>query len=113
MNNADFVRSIVDDSRNLAKASRTPHVVLLGTKLDDGKGFFICDVPEEIVAKGLTAVDVIRYVTRLAGGGGGGSPTRAEGGCKDGDRVDEAIKLTKDHYVELYGLTKKDKEKER
>ena len=45
----------------------------------------------EAVKKGVHAGNIIREVTKLAGGSGGGKPDMAQGGGKDASKLDEAI----------------------
>ena len=39
----------------------------------------------------ISAGDVIKYVSTLAGGNGGGKPTFAEGGIKDSSKTDDIL----------------------
>jgi alanyl-tRNA synthetase len=87
---------------------QSEHIILLGCILKDGKGCFVCDVSEGVTSKGLTAIDIIKHATGLCGGSGGGRLTRAEGGCKDGGMVGEAIEATKLYIIEKYGIRSKE-----
>ena len=46
---------------------------------------------KDAVAKGAHAGNIIREVTAIAGGKGGGKPDMAQGGGKDKDKIEEAI----------------------
>ncbi len=62
----------------------------------DGKIAFLATATKDAVAKGVHAGMVIKEITKLAGGSGGGKPDMAQGGGKDIDKVDEAIAAAKD-----------------
>ena len=46
---------------------------------------------KEAVAKGAHAGLIMKEVTKIAGGSGGGKPDSARGGGKDASKVDEAL----------------------
>jgi len=45
------------------------------------------------VARGLHAGDLIKHIAQPLGGSGGGKPTLAQAGGKNGDRLDESLAL--------------------
>ena len=59
--------------------------------LTDGKLMFLASATKNAVAKGVHAGNIIREVTKLAGGSGGGKPDMAQGGGKDASKTDEAL----------------------
>jgi len=65
-------------------------VIVLGSNAG-GKAAFAAGVSDDLVARGLHAGQLIGQVARIAGGGGGGKPQRAQAGGKDGGKVPEAI----------------------
>ena len=58
---------------------------------DDGKISFFCKVGPEALKLGAHAGNLVREVAKVAGGGGGGSPTFAQAGGKGIERIDEAL----------------------
>ncbi len=65
-------------------------VVVLGSE-SGGKACFVAVVSEDCVAQGVHAGRLIGAIARVAGGGGGGQPGRAQAGGRDGTKVAEAI----------------------
>jgi alanyl-tRNA synthetase len=72
------------------KSRLTPAVVVLGSS-SEGKAHLIASVDQSAVDRGLSAVDLIREIAPLVGGGGGGRPTMARAGGSDPDQLDAAI----------------------
>lgn len=68
-------------------------VVVLGSE-SGGKACFAAVVSEDCVARGIHAGRLIGAVAKIAGGGGGGQPGRAQAGGRDGARVGQAIAET-------------------
>ena len=56
-----------------------------------GKAHFVAAVSSDLVERGLHAGKLIGQVARVAGGGGGGQPHKAQAGGKQPDKVPEAI----------------------
>lgn len=71
------------------KADGALAVLLCGVK--DGKISFVCMANKDAVAKGVAAGKIIKGVSAIAGGSGGGKPDMARGGGKDVSKVDEAL----------------------
>jgi len=69
-------------------------VVVLGTIWQD-KPSFVANVSSDLVAKGYNAGNIVREVSKVAGGGGGGKANFAQAGGKDAGKLDEALKLVK------------------
>ncbi len=67
-------------------------IVVLGASIE-GKPSLVAAVTPDLVSKGYDAVNLIRPVARVVGGGGGGRPTLAQAGGKDVSRLGEAISL--------------------
>jgi alanyl-tRNA synthetase len=57
----------------------------------DGKIAFLATATKEAVAKKVHAGMVIKEITAIAGGSGGGKPDMAQGGGKDAAKIDEAL----------------------
>ena len=47
---------------------------------------------KEAVSKGIHAGNIIKEVTKIGNGSGGGRPDMAQGGIKDNSKLDEIIK---------------------
>jgi len=57
----------------------------------DGRITFLATATKDAVAKGAHAGMVIKQITAICGGSGGGKPDMAQGGGKDADKIDEAL----------------------
>ncbi len=66
-------------------------VVTVIASCNDDKITFVAGASKEAIASGAHAGNIIREVTAIAGGKGGGKPEMAQGGGKDKDKVSEAI----------------------
>ena len=69
-------------------------VVILG-RAEAEKASILVAVTEDLKGK-LPAGDLVREVSKIIGGGGGGRPDLAEAGGKDPSRLDEAIRAALD-----------------
>ena len=69
-------------------------VIVLGAVIGD-RPMFIAAVTPDLVAKGYNAGDIVKQVSKVAGGGGGGKPSFAQAGGKDKNKIDEALGLVK------------------
>ncbi len=87
----DNLRGMLDQVR----ARISSGVVVLGST-SEGKACFVASVSDDLVKKGLHAGKLIGQVAKLAGGGGGGQPQKAQAGGKDGAKAEEAIRKTPD-----------------
>jgi alanyl-tRNA synthetase len=72
------------------KARLAPAAVVLGSSAD-GKVHLIASLDQPVVDRGLSAVDLIREIAPLVGGGGGGRPTMARAGGRDPGQLEAAI----------------------
>lgn len=68
----------------------TSGVVMLGGAAD-GKAAFVAYVTEDWVKRGVHAGKLVAEIARIAGGGGGGQPGKAQAGGKQPDKVPEAM----------------------
>ena len=55
---------------------------------------------KEAIAKGIKAGDVIKNITAIVGGKGGGKPDSAMGGGSDVSKLDEALKAVESYVNE-------------
>jgi alanyl-tRNA synthetase len=80
----------------LRDADDSVAAVLAAVSASDGKITFIASCGKGAVAAGIKAGDLIKTVTRLTGGSGGGKPDSAMGGGKDSSRLGEAFAFVKE-----------------
>lgn len=86
--NAETLREMTDLFRQRYKSG----VVVLGTSME-GKPLLIAAVTEDLVERGLHAGNLIKHVAQPIGGGGGGKPTLAQAGGKNGEHLEDALAL--------------------
>jgi len=80
---ADFIRDRLESA-----------IVVLGAVSGD-RPVFIAAVTPDLVAKGYNAGEIVKQVSKVAGGGGGGKANFAQAGGKDKNKLDEALRLVK------------------
>jgi alanyl-tRNA synthetase len=84
--NMDMLREIGDWLKDKLGSG----IVVLGAVLGDKPNLVVMVTPD-LVERGYDAVQIIRPIARLIGGGGGGRPTIAQAGGKDVARLAEAL----------------------
>ena len=70
---------------------KAANIVALLAAVNDGKITFLATCGKDAVAKGIKAGDIIREVTPICGGKGGGKPDSAMGGGTDVVKLDDAL----------------------
>jgi len=90
--NMDTLRVMADRFRQAYPSG----VVVLGSNSGD-KPMIIAAITDDLVKRGLNAEELVKTVAQVIGGSGGGRPTLAQAGGKDGSRLEEALA-----QVELY-----------
>ena len=75
-------------------------VVAVIASVNGEKITFQCVCGKEAVGRGVKAGDIIRAITAIAGGKGGGKPDSAMGGGNDVSKLDEALSAVKDLVAE-------------
>ncbi|MEE8373819.1 MAG: alanine--tRNA ligase-related protein, partial [Dehalococcoidia bacterium] len=65
-------------------------VIVLGAVWDDRPNF-LAMVTSDLVARGLSAGEIVKKVAQETGGGGGGKPLMAQGGGKDVTKLEQAL----------------------
>ncbi|MFU8772281.1 MAG: alanine--tRNA ligase, partial [Anaerolineales bacterium] len=65
-------------------------VVVLAA-INDDRPIIIAAVTEDLVIRGLNAVDLVRYIAEPLGGGGGGRPSMAQAGGRHSENLDEIL----------------------
>ena len=96
---ADGLRKTGDFLRDKA-----PNIVAVLCSVQDGKITFLAVCGANAVKAGVKAGDVIRKVTAICGGSGGGKPDSAMGGGRDAMKVDDALAVVDDFVAEKLGL---------
>ncbi len=85
--NADSLRLMVDRFR---QHYPTAGVVVLGS-VTEGRPVIIAGVTEDLVSRGINAIELIKHVAAPVGGGGGGKPSLAQAGGKDASQLEAAL----------------------
>ena len=75
---------------------KEPAVVAVLSSINGEKVTFLAVCGKEAVAKGIKAGDLVKLVSGICGGKGGGKPDSAMGGGKDVSKMDEALASVKD-----------------
>lgn len=86
--NVDDLRSMGDKLRD-----KFEDVVVVLSTAEEGKVSVVGMASKQAVAKGAHAGNIIKEVTKKAGGSGGGRPDMAQGGIKDAAKLDEALSV--------------------
>ena len=95
---ADRLRKMGDFLRD-----KDPRVVAVLTAVKEGKITFLAVCGKDAVAKGVKAGDIIKSVTSICGGRGGGKPDSAMGGGSDVLKLDDALATVDDFVAEKLG----------
>ena len=90
--------STVDDMRKLSDAikEKSNICVCVFAADTDGKISFIATASAEAVKKGVHCGKIIKEITAICGGSGGGKPDSAQGGGKLHEKIDDALKHVDD-----------------
>lgn len=83
---ADEMKSMADK----VKAEVENSVAVMGA-LTDGKITFVAMASKGAVKKGVHCGNIIKEITAIAGGRGGGKPDMAQGGGQDASKIDDAL----------------------
>ncbi|MBQ7751356.1 MAG: alanine--tRNA ligase [Clostridia bacterium] len=84
---ANDLRTLSDDIK-----AKMPTVAVVLCANTDGRITFLATASKDAVAKGVHSGMIIKEITAVAGGSGGGKPDMAQGGGKLADKIDEALK---------------------
>ena len=82
----DEIKTVCDN----AKAKSENSLVVIGAETD-GKITFVAMATKGAVSCGVHCGNIIKEITAIAGGRGGGKPDMAQGGGKDADKIDNAL----------------------
>jgi alanyl-tRNA synthetase len=84
---AETLRQMVDRYR---QQFPTNGVVVLGS-VSEGRPTIIAGITEDLISKGLNAVELIKFISSPLGGGGGGKPTLAQWFGKDATKLSQTL----------------------
>ena len=101
---ADEMRRVGDFLRDKA-----PNLVAVFAAVEEGKITFFAVCGKNAVEKGVKAGDLIKQVTAMTGGKGGGKPDFAMGGGKDTLMLDNALAMVDNFVAIKLGLLKEEK----
>ena len=96
---SDRLRKMGDFLRDKSQA-----VVAVLSAVKDGKITFLAVCGKDAVQKGVKAGDLIKHVTAICGGKGGGKPDSAMGGGTDVLKLDDALATVDDFVSGKLGL---------
>jgi alanyl-tRNA synthetase len=96
---ADKLRQMGDFLRD-----KDDSIVAVLSSVADEKITFLAVCGAAAVAAGIKAGDLIKTITKLCGGSGGGKPDSAMGGGKDLSKLDDALAAVDDFVIEKLGL---------
>ena len=86
--------SSADEIRSMAESIKAENTSAVAVLAASGEKITFCAAAgKDAIAKGVHAGNIIREVTKAAGGSGGGKPDMAQGGGKERDKVDAAIAM--------------------
>ena len=83
---------------------KAANVVAVLAAVNGGKITFVAACGKEAVGLGIKAGDIIKQVSAIAGGSGGGKPDSAMGGGKDMLKLDDALASVDDFVAVKLGL---------
>ena len=78
-------------------------IVAVLAAVNDDKITFLASCGKGAVAQGIKAGDIIKHVTKICGGSGGGKPDSAMGGGKDILKLDDALAAVDDFVAAKLG----------
>ncbi|AIF51476.1 alanine--tRNA ligase [Pelosinus sp. UFO1] len=88
INDPDGLRTVADMVRNRL----TCGIVTLGS-INGDKVNFVAMVTKEAIAKGIHAGNIVKEVSKITGGGGGGRPDMAQAGGKNPEKLADALQF--------------------
>jgi len=97
---AETLRQMVDRFR--VKYPEKGIAVLASVK--DGRPTIITGSTADLAARGINAIELVKFVAAPLGGGGGGKPTLAQAGGKDASQLDTALESVESWVKEKLDL---------
>jgi alanyl-tRNA synthetase len=80
--------------KELTLDTQNPTLAILGSRVGGGK-LMIATTEDTIASERYNAVDILRQISPLISGGGGGRPTFAQGGGSNSEGLDDALNEAK------------------
>jgi alanyl-tRNA synthetase len=93
---ADAMRKLGDTLRE-----REPKIVAVFASVTSDKATFFTFCGKNAVSAGVKAGDLVRRVSKIAGGAGGGKPESAMGGGRDPSKLDDALRDAREFVKEV------------
>ena len=93
--NADDIRKLGDQLKE-----RFPNIVAVLAATGEDKATMLAVCGRNAIERGIRAGDLIRSITKLCDGSGGGKPDSAMGGCKNVLKLDDAMAAVDDFVNE-------------
>ena len=82
----DALKTMADDIK-----AKNENAVIVFASLTDSKITFVAMAGKNALSSGVHCGKIIKEVTTIAGGSGGGKPDMAQGGGKDESKIDSAL----------------------
>lgn len=100
-----FANADMDTLRQMVDIFREKYpvmgVVVLASIMNE-QPLTVAGVTNDLTAKGINAIELVRFIGKQISGGGGGKPTLAQAGGKDASNLDKALSSVeswvKNHY---------------
>ena len=83
---------------------KDPDTVAVLATATESKVTFVAVCGKNAVARGIRAGDLVRAVSAVTGGKGGGKPDSAMGGGSEVLKIDDALAIVDDFVAEKLGL---------
>ena len=87
----DSLKTMADDIK-----AKNDNAVIVFSALTDNKITFVAMAGKSALQQGAHSGMIIKQITAIAGGSGGGKPDMAQGGGKDSSKIDEALSKVED-----------------
>jgi alanyl-tRNA synthetase len=92
--NHDELRLLADNIRDRLKSG-----IIVVTSVNNSQGAIVCMVTKDLKDK-YNAGEIVKNISKIAGGSGGGKPEMAQGGTKDIEKLNTV-------FESLYDIVKK------
>ncbi len=93
-------REALMEMGDILKARLKSGAIVLATIYED-KPFFMATATADVVARGIHCGKLIKQVSGIAGGSGGGKPDMAQAGARDKEKINEALAAVPKFIEEL------------
>jgi alanyl-tRNA synthetase len=83
--NPEELRTLADNIKDRIQSG-----IIVVSSVSDGKAAIVCMVTKDLRDK-YHAGEIMKKISKIAGGSGGGKPDMAQGGTKEIEKLDEAL----------------------